>query len=101
MGGLWSSIYAHMYVCMLAWEGYNCRGESESQRVKSYAGVGGTRGRRAVSFWSRNQKPSGDAEHSEVKRWSGAEVVVCVTADACEVHTVCVPGRVLNSSQAS
>lgn len=64
--------------------------------------MGGTREWKAVSFWSRNQKkPWGDAEHSEVKRWSGAKVVVCVTADVCEVHTVCVPGSVLNSFQGS
>lgn len=43
-------------------------------------------------FWSRNQKPSGDAERREVKRWSGAEVVVCVTADAgilCACQAAC------------
>lgn len=88
------------YACLLG-RAITAEGRARVRESRATRGGGSTRGWRAVSFWSRNQKPSVDAEHSEVKRWSGAEVVVCVTADACEVHTVCALGRVLNSSQAS
>lgn len=50
---------------------------------------------------SRGQKPSSDTENSEIKRWPEAAPVVFVTTGTRRVHTVCVPGSVLNSFQPS